>query len=76
MSKNKYLSYSIAGILLGIFILPSTLDWLGVPFSFSNILYLIFGEPNPINKLILSLIMLGLLFFVFHRIYKEYKEPK
>lgn len=74
MSKRKYLSYLILAILTGLFIIPAVLDWLGFPFTFANVLYWVLGEPNAMNKLIVSILAVLLVFFVGRSSYKTYKK--
>ena len=74
MSKRKYLSYTILGFITGLFILPSILDWLGVPFSFANVLYWVFGEPSIVNRVIVLILTGIFLFLVGWSSYKAYKK--
>ncbi|MDS9470734.1 hypothetical protein [Sporosarcina pasteurii] len=74
MSKRKYISYSLLGFLVGLFIIPSILVWLGVPFSFATVLHLIFGEPNLVKGVIVFILTGLIVFFVVRSSYKDYKE--
>ncbi|AOV08147.1 hypothetical protein [Sporosarcina ureilytica] len=74
MSKRKYISYSILSFLIGLFIIPSVLDWLGVPFSFATVLHLIFGEPNLVKGVIVFILTGLIVFLVVRSSYNDYKK--
>ncbi|MHA6250295.1 hypothetical protein [Oceanobacillus sp. CAU 1775] len=74
MSKRKYLSYLILAVITGLFFIPALLDWLGVPFTFANVLYWVFGEPNVLNRIII-LVLTGIFVLLVGRSsYKTYKK--
>ncbi|PAV28914.1 hypothetical protein CIL05_14925 [Virgibacillus profundi] len=73
MSKKSLILYSTLSLIIGLFILPAILNWLGLP-SGSDVLAFIFGEPNVINRIVVALIGIILLFLVTRGFYKEYKK--
>lgn len=78
MSKNRYIFYTILGLLTGLFIFPTILNWLGLPIStiFADLLVLAFGEPNWKNIIVVSLLGIIFLLFSIRGYYKEYKRSK
>lgn len=46
--EKKYTWYFVSGILVGVLILPTIFQWLGIP-TLDQLLYMIFGEPNVMN---------------------------
>ncbi|WP_047985669.1 hypothetical protein [Ornithinibacillus californiensis] len=73
MSKRAYVTYAVLGIFIGLFIIPSMLDWLGVP-SLSTVFDKVLGEPNLVNSIIVF-IVIGILVSILGRgLYKGYKN--
>lgn len=74
MSKKRFIFLLAAGIIIGLFIVSPILDWLGVSYTFANVLDFIFGEHHAIKRIIVVLLILALIFFVGRGLYKEYKK--
>lgn len=73
MTKKSYIAYWTIGVIIGLFILPAFLEWLGVP-SFADVLELVFGEPNLVNRLIVGVLLVFSLVWIGRAIYKGYKN--
>jgi uncharacterized membrane protein YuzA (DUF378 family) len=69
---NKNTLFFTLGILIGMFLLPGILEWLGLP-SFANVLTKIFGEPNAINRVVVGLLGVLIIFF-FIKVFLKKKE--
>jgi len=78
MSIKRYIFYTILGLLTGLFIIPTILNWLGLPIStiIADLLDLAFGEPNWINVTFISLLGIIFLLFSIRGFYKGYKRSK
>lgn len=74
MSRRQFIFNWVLALIIGLFILPSILNWLGMPFSFSNVLHWVFGEPNLINRVIVLILTILLLVIVGRGVYKDYKK--
>ncbi|MBC5635370.1 hypothetical protein H8S33_00900 [Ornithinibacillus sp. BX22] len=74
MSKKRYIAYFVSGFIIGIFILPAFLEWLGFTYSFADVLELIFGEPNLFNRIIVGLLLVIFLIWIGRGLYKGYKR--
>lgn len=74
MGRRQFILHSVAGCITGLFILPAVLKWFGVPFTFANVLYWVFGEPNMINGVILSILTCLVLVIYGRVVYKDYKK--
>ncbi|WP_019155507.1 hypothetical protein [Robertmurraya massiliosenegalensis] len=69
MKKSKFIIYMGSGILFGLFILPTIL-----PFNFADVFVLVFGEPNVVNRIIVSVISLVLIISLFRGLYKGFVQ--
>ncbi|MGG0720109.1 hypothetical protein ABE096_21385 [Robertmurraya massiliosenegalensis] len=67
MNKKKYIIYLVAGILTGLFVLPIVL-----PFNSADVFVFIFGEPNVVNQIIVSIIGLILILSLIRVVYKGF----
>lgn len=74
MKKREYVSYGLLSFILGLFIVPAVLEWLSVSFSFADVLYMILGEPNPMNIALVVILTGVFLCWVGYRFYKGYKS--
>ncbi|MUK90637.1 hypothetical protein GMD78_19970 [Ornithinibacillus sp. L9] len=74
MTRKSYVFHLIIGFIIGLFILPAVLDWFGIPFSFYDVLTLILGEPNTVNRIIVMILFVIFLFFSVRSFYKELKK--
>ncbi|GGA85657.1 FeoB-associated Cys-rich membrane protein [Ornithinibacillus halotolerans] len=68
MRKNQLLF--TLGLVIGMFILPSILEWFGLP-TFFDFLTLVFGEPNVANRIVVGLIVLILVFYSIRYLFKR-----
>lgn len=68
---NKNTLFFTIGIIIGLFILPGILEWLGLP-SFADVITMIFGEPNTVNRLVVGLLGV-LIFFFFIKVFLKKK---
>ena len=64
----------ILGWITGLFILPTILEWLGIRFTFADVIELIFGEPNQINRTIVLILFIIFMFFIRQNFVKQYKK--
>lgn len=74
MKKGRYISYILLSFLIGLFIIPSVLNWLGIPYSFADILYAVLGEPNVVNRIVVIGLTVVLLVIIGNKFYKDYKN--
>lgn len=74
LSKKGYVLNLLLGFMIGLLILPSLLEWLGFPFSFADVLELVFGEPNGMNRIIVIVLLVIFLFFAIRNFYRQYKK--
>lgn len=74
MKKGQYVSSGLLSFILGLFVVPTVLEWLGVSFSFADVLYVILGEPNSMNIALVVILAGLLLVWVGRRFYKGYKN--
>ncbi|MCM3742340.1 hypothetical protein M3210_19165 [Oceanobacillus luteolus] len=72
MSKKQYLFYALSGLLIGLFIVPLIL-----PFSLSDIIAAIVGEPTIVSHTILICIAITLVYLLFSPLFhkNESKPP-
>lgn len=68
MARRETTIYLITGILVGMFLIPPILRFLGIP-SFDRLLTSLFGVNNPV---VLVFLVLALLLVIFW----AYKRPK
>ena len=64
----------ILGLITGLFILPTLLEWLDIRYTFADILELVFGEPNPISRTIVLMLFVVFIFFIIRNSYRQYKK--
>ena len=64
----------ILGWITGLFILPTILEWLGIRFTFADVIELIFGEPNQTNRTIVLILFIIFMFFIRQNIVEQYKK--
>ena len=64
----------ILGWITGLFILPTLLEWLGIRFTFADVIELILGEPNQTSRTIVLILFIIFLFFISRKFVKQYKK--
>lgn len=74
MKKGRYISYLLLSFIIGLFVIPSILNWLGFPYSFVDILHSVLGELNTVNRIIVIGLAILLLLVVGRSFYKDYKK--
>ena len=64
----------ILGLITGFVFLPTLLEWLGIRFTFADVLELILGEPNRTSRTIVIILFVIFMFFTIRYSYKQYKK--
>ena len=73
MHKKSYILYFFTGMIVGVFLVIPIIEWLGMP-SFANLLVYLFGEPNEVNKIVVSLFFLLVIFLIVLFPFRKYKK--
>lgn len=74
MSKKRMVFIYASGFIIGLFIIPSILNWLGLPSPIASILFFVFGEPTPLKIVIVSFICILIIYPIVRSFYKQYKK--
>lgn len=74
LSRKNYVLHLLSGFVIGLFILPVLLEWLGFSFSVADLIVLILGEPNTVNRIIVLSFLLLFLIFIVRGFFKQYNK--
>ncbi|MFA9560455.1 hypothetical protein ACERII_24450 [Evansella sp. AB-rgal1] len=73
MSKRKFYISIFLGLFLGFFVIPITMNLVGLP-SGGQIIHTVLGEPNTRNLIFLNVGMIILFIFIFFFLIRTYKK--